>query len=268
LPSSDKNDTQSEVESELEKLRNDYSLLLQERNRAIGELSSVGEALADCQRRRAELESSLKRIRDTELSPEYAEATSTRLKFLEQEVESLTKINNRIEGLLFKSMLQEPQAAEKAKEYFLNEGSLAYRVLLFVIERGHAEINEILRATGLNQPTLNQVIEALAKERAIEVHGTLLSAPGALRLPDTEMWRRIPIDKVFDEFEKYTQTISNPDLVVQALQGLKDAVESKISTRGTMIFEIGKEIQAWKRGAGSQQELQYRIRDWRTRSHQ
>jgi DNA-binding Lrp family transcriptional regulator len=268
LSSSDRNGTQSEPESELEKLRYDYSLLLQERNRAVSELSSLGEALADCQRRSVELESSLRRIKDTELSPEYAEATSAKLKFLEEEVDSLSKANTRIESLLFKSMMLDPQATEKAREYFLSEGSLTYRVLLLVTDRGSTNINEIARATGLNQSTLNQVIEALAREHAIEIRGAVLSVPGALRLPDTEMWRRLPIDKVFDEVEKYITAIRSPELVIQALQGLKDEVESKVRTRGTVSFELGKEIQAWKRGTGNQQDLQFKIRDWRTRTQQ
>jgi DNA-binding Lrp family transcriptional regulator len=268
LPSSEKNDTQSEPESELEKLRYDYSLLLQERNRAVGELSSLGEALADCQRRRLELESSLKRIKDTDLSPEYAEATSTKLKFLEEQVDSLSKANTRIESLLFKSMMLEPQATEKARQYFLNEGSLTYRVLLLVTDKGSTDINQIARATGLNQSTLNQVIEALAREHALEVRGAVLSVPGALRLPDTEMWRRLPLDKVFDEVEKYITAIRSPELVIQALQGLKDEIESKARTRGTITFELGKEIQAWKRGTGSQQDLRFKIRDWKTRTQQ
>jgi hypothetical protein len=262
------NETLSEVKSELEKLKYDYNLLLQERNRAVGELSSLGEALADCQRRRIELESSLKRIKDSELSPEYGDATSTRLKFLEQEVESLSRTNTQLESLLFKSMKQEPEAQEKAREFFLKEGSLTYRILLLVTEKGTTDINEMATATGLNQPTLNQVIEVLAKEHAIEIHGSILTVPGALKLPDTEMWRRMPIDKVFDEVEKYCMTVKNPELVIQALQELRDEIESKVKIRGTTIFEIGKEIQAWKRGMGSQQELRFKIRDWRTRTQQ
>lgn len=266
MSSSDENNTLSEVKSELEKLKYDYSILLQDRNRAAGEISSLGEALAECQRRRVELESSLRRIKDTELSPIYADATSTRMNFLEQEVESLSKISTRVESLLFKSMMQEPQATEEARAFFLNEGSLGYRVLLLVIDKGNADINEIARASGLNQPTLNQVIEVLVKEHKIEIHGTILSVPGALKLPDTVMWRRMPIDKVFDEVEKYCMAIRNPELVIQALQGLKDEIESKVRTRGTVIFEIGKEIQVWKKGTGNQQELGFKLRDWKPRT--
>lgn len=268
MSSSEKNETLSDLKSELEKLRNDYNFLLQERNRAVGELSSLGEALADCQRRRVELESSLKRIRDTEISPLYADATSTRLKYLEQEVESLSRVNTQLESLLFKSMTQEPESKEKAREFFLKEGSVTYRVLLLVTEKGSMGINEVARATGLNPSDLNQVVEILARERAIEIHGSVLTAPGALKLPDIVVWRRMPMDKVFDEVEKYFATARNPELVTQVLQGLKDEIESKVKNRGTIIFEIGKEIQTWKRGIGSQQELGFKIRDWRTRTQQ
>ena len=268
MSSSENNETELDVKSELEKLRYDFSLLLQERNRAMGELSSLGEALADCQRRRLELESSLKRIRDTELSPEFAEVESNKLQGLEHDVEFLSKANARIESLLFKFILQEPQAVEKAREYFVKEGSLNYRVLLLVIDRGSTDINGLARATGLNQSTLNQVIDSLIREHAIEMRGTILSAPGALRLPDTETWKRIPIEQVFEEVQKYVAAVRNPELVVQALQGLKDEVESKVRTRGIITFELGKEIQAWKRGTGSQQDLQFKIRDWKTRSQQ
>jgi hypothetical protein len=268
LSSSEENETLSHLKSELEKLKYDYSLLLQERNRTMGEFSSLGEALAECQRKRVELESALKRIKDSELSPEQGDAASTRLKFLEQEVQSLSKMNDALESLLFRSLTQEPGIKEKAREFFLKEGSLTYRVMLLVSEKGSLSFSELHRVTGLDQSTLNQVIEALVNQRAIEVHGSSLTVPGSLKLPDVEAWRRIPIEKVFDEVEKYCEPGRNPELVAQALQELKDEIEVKVKIRGTIIFEISKEIQMWKRGIGNQQELRFKLRDWKLRIQQ
>jgi hypothetical protein len=268
LSSPEENETLSYLKSELEKLKYDYSLLLQERNRTMGEFSSLGEALADCQRKRVELESALKRIKDSELSPEQGDATATRLKFLEQEVQSLSKMNDTLESLLFRSVTQEPGIKEKAREFFLKEGSLTYRVMLLITEKGSISFSEIARVTGLDQSTLNQVIEILANQRSIEVHGSSLTVPGALRLPDVETWRRIPIERVFDEVEKYCEPGRNPELVAQALQELKDEIEVKVKIRGTIIFEISKEIQMWKRGIGNQQELRFKLRDWKLRTQQ
>ncbi len=268
MSSSEENETLSHLKSELEKLKYDYSLLQQERNRIMGEFSSLGEALAECQRRRVELESALKRIKESESSLEQGDATSARLSFLEQEVQSLSKMNDALESLLFKSLTQEPGIKEKARAFFLKEGSLTYRVMLLVSERGSMSINEIVRVAGLDQSTLNQVIEVLVNQRAIEVHGSSLTVPGTLRLPDVEMWRRMPIEKVFDEVEKYCDPSRNPELVAQALQELKDEIEAKVKIRGTIIFEISKEIQMWNKSIGNQQELRFKLRDWKLRTQQ
>lgn len=265
-PEDDK--TLSSIGSELQQLKSNYESLLQERNRILAELSSLGEAFAESQRSRAELESALKRVRDSELSPDYGEATTTRIKFLEQEVESLARTYDEIESLLFRSLLQEPGVKEKAREFILKQGSLRYRVLLLVTERGSIEANEVMRLTGLDQLTLSKAIDILLKERAVEIHGSLLVVPGGLKLPEFETWRTMPVDKLFDEVNNYCNVARNPELVAQALQALKDAVEQRIRTRGTLFFEIGKEVQQWRRGLGNLNDLQFRINDWKQRSRQ
>lgn len=254
--------------SELQQLRTNYDSLLQERNRIIGELSSLGEALAECQRNRVELESSLRRIKDSELSPTFGEATTTRLKFLEQETESLSRTCDELERLLFKFLASEPGIKERAREFILRQGSIKHRVLLLATERGSMDLNEVTRLTGLDQMTINRAVEILLGERAVEIHGSLLTVPGALKLPDVEAWRTLPIDRLFDEVEQYCSVMKTPELVAQALQALKDGVEQRVRTRGTLVFEIGKEIQQWRRGIGNIQDLRYKINEWKQRARQ
>jgi hypothetical protein len=134
-----------------------------------------------------------------------------------------------------------------------------------VTERGSIEFNELIRLTGLDQQELTKVIGILFQEHAIETHGSLITALGELKLPPVEEWRGMTIDKVFDEVAKYCILVRSPDLIAQALQVLKDNVEEKVRSRGTFIFDIGKEIQQWKKGAGNMDELQFRLRDWKSR---
>jgi hypothetical protein len=255
------------LRSELEKLKYDYSLLLQERNRIAGEISSLGEALSECQRSRAELESALRRIKGTEMSPGFGEATSSRLSFLEQEVESLSKTNGELENLLFKSLMNEPGIRESIRVFLLKEGSSKYRVLLLITEKGSIEMSELSKVTGLDETVLRKTLEILAEEHAVEVHGSLITIRGAFKAPPADEWRRMTIDKVFDEVEKYCLLVKNPELISQALQSLKDNVEEKVRTRGTFVFDIGKEIQQWKKGVGNLQDLQFKLRDWKSRAN-
>jgi hypothetical protein len=262
--------TDSEViaalRSELEKLKNDYSLLLQERNRIAGEISSLGESLSECQRSRAELESALRRIKSTELSPSFSEASSGRLDFLEKEVESLSKTSNELENLTFRSLIGEPGIRERLRDFILREGSLKYRVLLVVSEKGSVEISEIARLTGIDRLDVEKAIQTLSMEQKVEAHGSLITVRGVFKPPPIEEWRGMTIDKVFDEVEKYCTLVRSPDLIGQALQTLKDLVEEKVRSRGTFVFDIGKEIQQWRRGLGNLQDLQFRLRDWKSRA--
>jgi hypothetical protein len=268
LSSHEDSKQESDPVSELQQLRANYDSLLQERNRIVNELSSLGEALAECQRNRVELESSLRRLKDVELNPSFGEATNTRLRFLEQETESLSRMSDQLESLLFRSIANEPGIKEKAREFIMSQGSMTHRVLLLVTERGSMDGNELVRLTGLDQMTINRAIEILLRERALEIHGSLLTVPGALKLPDVEEWRRIPLDKLFDEVEHYCTTVKTPELVSQALQALKDGVEQKVRIRGTLVFEIGKEVQQWKRGIGNIQDLRFKINEWKQRARQ
>jgi hypothetical protein len=254
--------------SELQQLRANYDSLFQERNRILNELSSLAEALSECKRNRAELESSLRRLKDAELNPSFGEATSTRLRFLEQETESLSRMCDQLESLLFSFLATEPGIKEKAREFIMTQGSVKHRVLLLVTERGSMNVTEIARLTGLDQMAINRAIEILLRERAIEVHGSMLTSLGALRPPDIEAWRTLPLDKLFDEAEKYCDVVRNPELISQALQALKDGVEQRVRTRGTLVFEIGKEVQQWRRGIGNLQDLRYKINEWKQRARQ
>ena len=230
-------------------------------------MSSLGETLSECQRSKAELEAALRRIKGTEVSPGFGEATSNRLSFLEQEVESLSKTSSELENLLFKSLMNEPGIRENLRAFLLKEGSSKYRVLLLVAEKGSIELSELGRMTGLDQPVIGKAIEMLAEEHAVEVHGSMITIRGAFKPPPTEEWRRMSIDKVFDEVEKYCLLVKSPDLISQALQSLKDNVEEKVRTRGTFVFDIGKEIQQWKKGIGNLQDLQFKLRDWKSRAY-
>jgi len=201
------------------------------------------------------------------MSTGFGEATSSRLAFLEKEVESLSKTSSELESLLFSSLMSEPGIREKLRDFLLREGSLKYRVLLLVTERGSIEVSELIRLTGFDQSTVKKAIDVLSEEHTVEVHGSLVTVRGAFKLPPVEEWRGMTVDKVFDEVEKYCILVKTPDLIAQALQALKDDVEEKVRTRGTFVFDIGKEIQQWKKGAGNLQGLQFKLRDWKTRAH-
>jgi hypothetical protein len=268
LPSQGDSGQEPNAESEFQQLRANYDSLLQERNRMLNELSSLGEALAECQKRRVELESSLRRLKEAELNPTFGEATGTRLKFLEQETESLSRISDQLEDLLLRFLSNEPGIKEKARGFIMTQGSMTHRILLLVSERGSVNVNEIGRLTGVDQITINRAIEILLSQRALEIHGSLLTVPGGLKLPDFEEWRRLPLDKLFDEVEQYCSAMKSPELVSQALQALKDGVEQKLRTRGTLVFEIGKEVQQWKRGIGNPQDLRFKISEWKQRARQ
>ena len=265
LPEDDKQE--SNPISELQALKANYDSLLQERNRILNELSSLGEAFSECQKRRVELESSLRRLKDAELNPSFGEATNTRLKFLEGETESLSTMCDQLEGLLFRFLAAEPGIKEKAREFIMARGSMTHRVLLLVTERGSMDMNEIAKLTGLDQITIKRAVEILLREHSIEIRGSLLTVAGGIKLPDFEAWRKIPLEKLFDEIGEYCAVAKAPELVSQALQALKDGVEQRVRSR-TLVFEIGKEIQQWRRGNGNLQDLRFRINEWKQRARQ
>ncbi|WXG42533.1 MAG: hypothetical protein WED04_00240 [Promethearchaeati archaeon SRVP18_Atabeyarchaeia-1] len=266
MPSPDDDRSKPDPASELRQLEYNYNSLLQERNRILAEMSSLGEALADCKKGKAELELSLRRIKDIELNPSFGEATTTRLKFLEQEVESLSRSYDEVESLLFRLLAAEPGVGDKAREFILRNGSIKHRALLILTERGSMDVNELARLAGLDLITINKAIEILLREGAVQIRGSLLAIPGALKMPDIEAWRALPTDKIFDEVEHYISLVRTPELVSQAIQALKELVEQRAKGGGTLVFEIGKEVQQWKRGFGNLQDLRYKISEWKQRA--
>jgi hypothetical protein len=178
------------------------------------------------------------------------------------------KTSSELEDLTFRSLTGEPEIREKLREFILREGSLKYRVLLVVTEKGNVEISEVARVTGIDRLTVEKAVQTLLEEQKVEVHGTMITVRGVFKPPPVAEWRTMTIDKVFNEVEKYCILVRSPDLISQALQALKDFVEEKVRSRGTFIFDISKEIQQWKRGAGNLQDLEFKLRDWNSRAKQ
>jgi uncharacterized protein YukE len=268
LSSPNENETDKDPRLEFQRLRYDYDMLLRERNQIAGEISSLGEALSECQKQRTELESELRRIRNAEVAPSFGEATSNRISYLEQEVNTLSGTNITLESLLFRSLVNEPNIKATIRDFILKQGSVKYRILLLLSEKGAMQTNEIAKIAGLDLLTMRQVIENLSEEHSIEVHGSLLTTPGMLRPPPAEKWRTLNINNLFDEVDEYLSFHRNSEIVAQTLQTLKDNIEQKVRIRGTYIFEIGKEIQEWRRGTGNLEQLRYKLRDWKSKISQ
>ena len=81
-----------------------------------------------------------------------------------------------------------------------------------------------------------------------------------------EEWRNLDPSAIFDSLEGIVGKTEGGEGIVTAIEAAVDILEQKISRGGTLVFEMRRTANAWKKEEGNVQELQYKIREWKARA--
>ena len=164
---------------------------------------------------------------------------------------------------------QEEGALDGLREVLLEVGDPKYRILSMVLNKKSIRMEEIASSLVIDMAEALKHVDALqvAGEVQIRDGNTVLPAQKYLELkvPKDEWMSMEPTD-IFQELEKFVGKTDDTSSIVDALETAVDIIEQKLARSGSLIFQIRRTIDTWKKKAGNIEELQYTIKDWKGRA--
>jgi len=164
---------------------------------------------------------------------------------------------------------QEEGALDGLREVLLEVGDPKYRILNMVLNKKSIRMEEIASSLVIDMAEALKHVDALqvAGEVQIRDGNTVLPAQKYLELkvPKDEWMSMEPTD-IFQELEEFVGKTDDTSSIVDALETAVDIIEQKLARSGSLIFQIRRTIDTWKKKAGNIEELQYTIKDWKGRA--
>jgi len=163
----------------------------------------------------------------------------------------------------------EDNALEDLQNVLLEAGDRKFRVLNLVLTKRSVRIEEIASILVLDVSKATEIADALQAAGEVEIRdgNTIIPAKKyrEVKMP-VEEWKNLDPLAIFDSLEGIIGKTEGGEGVVSAIETAVDVLEQKMSRGGTLVFEMRRTANSWKKVEGNVQELQYKIREWRARA--
>ena len=252
----------TELETALIQKDSDIQMLQTQLSTTKGALDTVGKEMQGIKAEQTQLLSKKRpeavgaSVKD-ELT--LAEMTIDRLREdLKQFSHAATAVLNQDEGAL-----------DQLKEVLLEVGDPKYRILNMVLNKKKIRMEEI--ATSL----VIDMTEALKHVEALQVAGEVQVRDGNTVLPPSkylelkvpkDQWSSMEPTDIFQELEEFVVKTDDTSSIVSAIETAVEIIEQKLARSGTLIFQMRRTADSWKKQGGNIEELQYTIKDWKSRA--
>lgn len=252
----------TELETALIQKDSDIQMLQTQLSTTKGALDTVGKEMQGIKAEQTQLLSKKRpeavgaSVKD-ELT--LAEMTIDRLREdLKQFSHAATAVLNQDEGAL-----------DQLKEVLLEVGDPKYRILNMVLNKKKIRMEEI--ATSL----VIDMTEALKHVEALQVAGEVQVRDGNTVLPPSkylelkvpkDQWSSMEPTDIFQELEEFVAKTDDTSSIVSAIETAVEIIEQKLARSGTLIFQMRRTADSWKKQGGNIEELQYTIKDWKSRA--
>jgi len=164
---------------------------------------------------------------------------------------------------------QEEGALDSLKTVLLEVGDPKYRILNIILAKKSVRVEEIASSLVIDMSDALTHIDALQAAGEIQIRdgNTVLPAQKYLELKvPKEVWLSMePVD-VFQELEEFVGKTDDTASIVDAMETAVEIIEQKLARSGALIFQMRRTADAWKKQAGSIEELKYTIKDWKGRA--
>ncbi|MGY5861981.1 MAG: hypothetical protein RTU09_06365 [Candidatus Thorarchaeota archaeon] len=163
----------------------------------------------------------------------------------------------------------EDNALENLQRVLLEAGDQKFRVLNLVLTKRSVRIEEIASILVVDISKAMEIADTLQAAGEVEIGdgNTIIPAKKyrEVKVP-VEEWRNLDPSAIFDSLEGIVGKTEGGEGIVTAIEAAVDILEQKISRGGTLVFEMRRTANAWKKEEGNVQELQYKIREWKARA--
>ncbi len=252
----------TELESILIQKDSEIEMLQTQLSRTKGALDSVGKEMQGIKAEQIQILSKKKpeavgaSVKD-ELT--LAEITIERLKEdLKQFSHAATAVLNQEDGSL-----------EGIRKVLLEVGDPKYRILNMVLNKKSIRIEEIAASLVIDMTEALKHVDALQAAGEVQIRdgNTVLPAQKYLELKvPKDQWLSMEASDIFQELEEFVGKTDDKSSVVNALEIAVEIIEQKLARGGSLIFQMRKTADAWKKDAGNIEDLKYSIKDWKSRA--
>jgi len=163
----------------------------------------------------------------------------------------------------------EDNALEDLQRVLLEAGNQRFRVLNLVLTKRSVRIEEIASILVVDVSKAMEIADILQAAGEVEIGdgNTIIPAKKyrEVKVP-IEEWRNLDPLAIFDSLEGVIGRTEGGEGIASAIEAAVDILEQKISRGGTLVFEMRRTANSWKKEEGNVQELQYKIREWKARA--
>jgi chromosome segregation ATPase len=163
----------------------------------------------------------------------------------------------------------EPESTARLRETVLEVGDPKYKILNLVLRKRSMRMDEIASILVSDMKEALDIVESLQATGDVEIRDGITVIPGKKYRevePPKEEWEKSSPAEIFDSLEDIVGRTEGNESVARALESAVDILEQKISRGGALVFEMRKAVGTWKKQAGNVEELQYTIREWKSRA--
>ncbi len=163
----------------------------------------------------------------------------------------------------------EDNALEDLQRVLLEAGDQRFRVLNLVLTKRSVRIEEIASILVVDVPKAMEMADTLQAAGEVEIRdgSTIIPARKYREVKvSVEEWKNLDPLAIFDSLEGIIGRTEDGERIVSAIEAAVDILEQKMTRGGTLVFEMRRTANSWKKKEGDVQELQYKIREWKARA--
>lgn len=245
-----------EKDSEIQQLKTELQ-------KAQGALRAMGQEVRDMRSDQpttgAPVVSGLPQSGETQHQLDLAQAQVRQLK------EDLAKLS----AASMDAITGKEQAIEGLRKALLAHGDTRYRILGIVLQKRKVTIEDLAAMLATSVAEIKSIIDKLQVEDEVELGPNNVVIPAKkyreAQIP-IEQWQRASPDTIFDDLDQIVERTEGHENIAKALETAVDILEQKLARGGALIFEMRRTANAWNSKPGDIQDLQYKIRQWKSRA--
>jgi uncharacterized protein YoxC len=163
----------------------------------------------------------------------------------------------------------EDNALEELQRVLLEAGDQRFRVLNLVLTKRSVRIEEIASILVVDVSKAMEIADTLQAAGEVEIRdgSTIIPSRKYREVKvSVEEWKNLDPLAIFDSLEGIIGRTEDCESIVSAIEAAVDILEQKMTRGGTLVFEMRRTANSWKKKEGDVQELQYKIREWKARA--
>ena len=251
-----------DLESTLTQKDSEIEMLQTQLSRTKGALDSVGKEMQGIKAEQIQI-----------LSKKKPEAVSASVKdeltIAEMTIERLREDLKQFSHAATAVLNQEDGSLEGIRKVLLEVGDPKYRILNMVLNKKSIRIEEIAASLVIDMTEALKYVDALQAAGEVQIRdgNTVFPAQQYIELKvPKDQWLSMEASDIFQELEEFVGKTDDTSSVVSALEIAVEIIEQKLARSGSLIFQMRKTADAWKKQAGNIEELKYTIKDWKSRA--